>query len=543
MLSNLKLSAKLIGSVSAILAGALLLGAGSAVLITDLRHTMEHVVNVEGKRRLIASDIFAFSLKMQSLERAILLRSILQQSAALDRHKQEYQETAAQVEKRLAEYQPLIDNEGSRNLFGTVHTRFQELTKAHEELVQHLDRQQFDQVQKVMDERVFPRVEAIAAEASRMTQQDAARMTAANEQQGTKAGTGLWMVLGLTGLCLVVGGFAFALVTSVSRKLKDMAFTMSESADQVASVAAQVSSSSQALAQASSEQAASLEETSASSQELATMTHTNEQSSQLASESVQETDRQVKVANDTLAKMVGSMHEINASSGKISKIIRVIDEIAFQTNILALNAAVEAARAGEAGMGFAVVADEVRNLAQRCAQAAKDTAVLIEESIATTTEGSGRLNRVVEAIQGIDQQASRLKEQVEQVSQGSREQSRSISQISTAVAQMQRVTQNTAASAEQGASASQQMSAHAEAVRTAVARLHAMVGGGSESSASLPQGAELRAAVSPAGPRRLVGPTRQSALQTRPARGAAVSSGLPTGESEFPLDNDDFVQF
>src|SRR6202050_4338942 len=109
-------------------------------------------------------------------------------------------------------------------------------------------------------------------------------------------------------------------------------------------------------------------------------------------------DRQLKVAKETLGHMVGSMDEINASSKKISKIIRVIDEIAFQTNILALNAAVEAARAGEAGMGFAVVADEVRNLAQRCAQAARDTSGLIEESIAKSRDGKVRLDEVAAAM-------------------------------------------------------------------------------------------------------------------------------------------------
>src|SRR4029079_3682437 len=121
-------------------------------------------------------------------------------------------------------------------------------------------------------------------------------------------------------------------------------------------------------------------------------------------------------ANQSLDEMVVSMDEINLQSGKISKIIKTIDEIAFQTNILALNAAVEAARAGEAGMGFAVVADEVRNLAQRCSQAAQDTAVLIEESIAKSTTGKAKVDQVATAVRAITHEAAKVKGLVEAVS-------------------------------------------------------------------------------------------------------------------------------
>jgi methyl-accepting chemotaxis protein len=172
------------------------------------------------------------------------------------------------------------------------------------------------------------------------------------------------------------------------------------------------------------------------------------------------------------------MREITGSSGKISKIIKVIDEIAFQTNILALNAAVEAARAGEAGMGFAVVADEVRNLAQRSAQAAKDTAALIEESISRSHDGSTKLERVGEVIHAITESAAKVKTLVDEVNLGSQEQARGIEQISKSIAQMDRVTQTTAAQAQQSASASEELSAQAEATKQVVLRLAVLVGGG-----------------------------------------------------------------
>ena len=134
---------------------------------------------------------------------------------------------------------------------------------------------------------------------------------------------------------------------------------------------------------------------------------------------------------------------------KIAKIIKVIDEIAFQTNILALNAAVEAARAGEAGMGFAVVADEVRSLAQRCAQAAKDTAALIEESILKSGDGKGKVDQVTTAIRTITADTTSVKTLVEEVSLASQEQARGIQQIGKAIVQMEQVTQSTAANAEE----------------------------------------------------------------------------------------------
>jgi len=182
--------------------------------------------------------------------------------------------------------------------------------------------------------------------------------------------------------------------------------------------------------------------------------------------------------------MVTSMAAIKESSDKVGKIIKTIDEIAFQTNILALNAAVEAARAGEAGMGFAVVADEVRNLAQRSAQAAKDTAALIEESIAKSTEGAVKVEQVAGSIAGITEAVGEVKGLVEEVSVASRQQAQGIDQVSQAVAQMEKVTQTTAATAEESAAASEELNAQAEASLGVVRQLEQLVGGAATTTAA-----------------------------------------------------------
>ena len=299
---------------------------------------------------------------------------------------------------------------------------------------------------------------------------------AASAERATSAAR-WWIWTTLLFSMIVGGGASVMLVGEINGVLRHSAGELSEGAEQIASAAEQVAWSSQRLAQGSSEQAASLEETSASTEEIAAMTRKNAENSQCAAELMSAVDRHVKDGNQTLEQMIQSMDQINSSSSRISKIIKVIDEIAFQTNILALNAAVEAARAGEAGMGFAVVADEVRNLAQRSAQAAKDTAALIEESIATSKDGSGKLNQVADVIRQITESAAKVKSLVDEVSLGSQEQSRGIDQISKAIAQMSQVTQSAAASAEESASASEELSAQSSAMREVVAELRALVSG------------------------------------------------------------------
>ena len=374
--------------------------------------------------------------------------------------------------------------------------------------------------------------QAIEAE-TEFNRKSGAVNTAAASSTGARMQWLTWLVLIIS---VVAGsGIFYFVVRGINLVLHRTVSELAEGAEQITSASSQVASSSQSLAQGASEQAASLEETSASSEEITSMTRKNAENSQSAAAMMGEVDRSITEGNRTVEQMVTSMREITSSSDKISKIIKVIDEIAFQTNILALNAAVEAARAGEAGMGFAVVADEVRNLAQRSAQAAKDTAALIEESISKSNEGSTKLQQVTKVIQAITESATKVKTLVDEVNLGSQEQARGIEQISKAIAQMDQVTQSTAANAEESASASEEMSAQAEALGHIVVQLRSLVGGDGT-------GTETRQPVRRTGSK----PIAKSLAALKSAVGQRVNKPVPGAvpagsHSDFPME-DNFTE-
>jgi methyl-accepting chemotaxis protein/methyl-accepting chemotaxis protein-1 (serine sensor receptor) len=286
---------------------------------------------------------------------------------------------------------------------------------------------------------------------------------------------GRWTMLIFMAVALTAGVFVVFIIRSLEAQLQSGIAELAESAIQIAAAAAQVASSSQALAQSSSEQAASIQETSSASAEVNSMGRRTTESSRNATEIVTSSQEGFGRTNQALNEMVDAMEGIGTSSQKISKIIKVIDEIAFQTNILALNAAVEAARAGEAGMGFAVVANEVRNLAQRCAQAARDTTDLIEDSIQRAGGGRIKVDQVAVAIRSITGESGKIKVLVEEINQSSVEQARGMDQIGTSISQIEQTTQGSAASAEQGAAAAEQLNAQAATMKDSVDRLRNLV--------------------------------------------------------------------
>jgi hypothetical protein len=286
-----------------------------------------------------------------------------------------------------------------------------------------------------------------------------------------------WMIASCLGIALAGAMIAWRLSANIGKVLLHSLDELNEASGQLSGISHQVASSSQTLAQGASQQAAALEESSASAEQINAMAMRNSQNSNSAVELVTRTEKEFVEANIVLDQVVAAMNELSSQSASISKIIRVIDEIAFQTNILALNASVEAARAGEAGLGFAVVADEVRNLAQRSAQAAKDTAELIEGSIAKSHEGKSRVDEMARVVRSITNESAQVRTLVAEVDSGSQEQTRGSAEIAKAIQQMQQVTQTNAASAEQGAAAAQELSSHSDTLTVIVGHLGVLLHG------------------------------------------------------------------
>jgi len=281
--------------------------------------------------------------------------------------------------------------------------------------------------------------------------------------------------------------FGWRLKTRIVFVLQNIVAQLSIGSEQTTAAASQVSSSSQSLAEGASEQAASLEETSASLEEMSSMTKRNGENAHRANDLAKQTRAAADKGSADMQAMVSAMDAIKLSGDETAKIIKTIDEIAFQTNILALNAAVEAARAGEAGMGFAVVADEVRNLAQRSAQAAKETSAKIEGSLARTAQGVEISAKVAAALNDIVIKARQVDELVGEVTSASTEQTQGITQINTAVGQMDKVTQSNAANAEESAAAAEELNAQAETMKQSVNELMQLVGGhGQNPGSALP---------------------------------------------------------
>jgi methyl-accepting chemotaxis protein len=493
MFTQMTIGKKLMTGVAALLICLLGLSYLSLSAVDGLRSALDEMANKTARKVDIAGTINETTAGMRAEARALVLAAVLKTTGDLEMARANFGKNAGLMEEKIKEIRPLLVTERGKRATDELEAGLSAWKASFEEMDRLCVAGQVEAANQVRKTKQLPIAGQMEKSADDILDVNRELLAAATKNAASSAARNRWLVIACMLVALSVGVLMIFVVRLVNRGLRQTAAELAEGAEQVASAASQVSSSSQSLAQGSSEQAASLEETSASSEEINSMAHRNTENSRGAADLVTQSQQKFVETNQSLDQMVVAMGEINTQSDKISKIIKVIDEIAFQTNILALNAAVEAARAGEAGMGFAVVADEVRNLSQRCSQAAKDTAALIEESIAKSNDGKVKVDRVAAAIRTITEESAKVKTLVDQVNLGSQEQAKGLEQIGKAIIQMEQVTQQTAASSEEGASAAEQLNAQSETLKDIVNKLTAMVGGGEAASSGVRQTDRRRA--------------------------------------------------
>lgn len=274
---------------------------------------------------------------------------------------------------------------------------------------------------------------------------------------------------------VIVLFFVLTIVKDMVNTLTQITQDLGDSSKEVSVASSQLDAASEKLAEGSTEQAASIQETSSTLEETSSMVQQNRENTKQAAVLAKQSKEYASTSNEQMHSMMSAMEDLKKSSGEIAKIIKVIDEIAFQTNILSLNAAVEAARAGEAGKGFAVVAEEVRSLAQRSAQAAKDTAVIIESNITMSENGARIAREVQQSVSDIDEQSKKVSELLDEISVATDEQAQGVSQINKAISQMEIVLASNASTAEESAAASKALYAQTLNMNEIIERLNSFV--------------------------------------------------------------------
>lgn len=474
-MSRLTIDKKLFGAFSTMLFFTLILLAMHLVQSRQSNNRLQAVLRHYNRKSAIGKDIELATVEMQGAQRGLVVSYEAKDEASAPQYIKLYQDAGARIDTELQELTSLADTPEERDVITQVQENLESWKPGFQQLIDLCKSGEIAQAYEKRNANKVISASMRQASTHLVAIQEQA-MTAVQRESDAAVSESGWVTAVVGGFSLLTCALVILIVRRIVQQLRNAVASLSSGAHELSQGSQQIAKSSQSLAHGTCEQAAAIQQTSAATEQITAMAKRNSGSAVEASEHMDRTVEVVEEANRSLEEMRTSINEINESSDKVGKIIKVIEQIAFQTNILALNAAVESARAGDAGKGFAVVADEVRTLAQRSAQAAEDTAHLIQDSIAKSRLGHVRLEQVTRSIQGITHGTTQASQLVEAVKQGSDQQARGAEQILTAMTNIEKVTQSSAAGAEEGAATGEEMNAQADALRGVVDLLYSMVG-------------------------------------------------------------------
>ena len=541
-MKKMKLSVKLIGSFCLV---SLMLLVGGFIGVSNIMYLNKNITtlyNINTKPLVAMGDISELWQELRAEIRTAYIQKFVY-GKEIARELEKIAAINERGKKDLAEVGATLTEGEIKKEYDHLISLFMRQNPNLEKLIKMINDNMKDEAMAFMEGEVTTVENQITDSFHKIINMEVQQADATMQASTSRANMATWFASASTILAFIVAvGIGIFMSLMITRPIARVIDGLNEGAEQVTAAASQVATSSQHLADGSSNQASAIEETSSSLEEMSSMTRQNADNAQLANDMMtKEAATNFQLISERMGTMEKAMQASVGASEETAKVIKTIDEIAFQTNLLALNAAVEAARAGEAGAGFAVVADEVRNLAMRATEAAKNTQDLITNSTGRIKEATSLYGQVSEAMGKNGEIAQKVTELIGEIAAASREQAQGISQVNSAVVEMDKVAQQTAASAEESASAAEELNAQAEQMKSYVGDLVVLIGGGEQDGAPAPvrRQAAIRKVLA-----RSKSPKTKSLVKYQ--HQAGISSGkdkVVRPHQIIPLEDGDFKDF